>query len=134
MRCPNGTFESGAGAIWPIAVQYNSTKASVGAVTYKESSGTTYDAVFDDGKGFSITIRSGSTAFIRVVGNGDVSGSVITKNEEITYTQVWVGTPMQFGDEVKQNMSNVFIQAPDGTLYTLAVDNSGAISTKTFTQ
>ena len=134
VRCTAGTFESGGGSIWPIAVQYNSSKASIGAVTYKVTSGTSYDAVFDaDGKGFKITIVSGSTAYIRIVGNGDPSGFVVSKNEEITYKQVWVGTPMQFGSEVKQDMANVFIQAPNGTLYTLAVDNSGNLSTKAFT-
>ena len=133
VRCPAGTFESGGGSIWPIAVQYNSAKTSVGAVTYKATSGTTYDATFDsDGKGFSLTIASASTAYIRIVGNGDPSGFVVSKNEEITYKQVWVGTPMQFGNEVKQNMANVFMQAPNGTLYTLAVDNNGNISAKAF--
>lgn len=133
VRCPAGTFESGGGSIWPIAVQYNSSKASIGAVTYKVTSGTTYDATFDsDGKGFALTIVSASTAYIRIVGNGDPSGFVVSKNEEITYKQVWVGTPMQFGSEVKQDMANVFMQAPNGSLYTLAVDNSGNISAKAF--
>lgn len=133
VRCPAGTFESGGGSIWPIAVQYNSAKTSVGAVTYKATSGTTYDATFDsDGKGFALTIVSASTAYIRIVGNGDPSGFVVSKNEEITYKQVWVGTPMQFGSEVKQDMANVFMQAPNGTLYTLAVDNNGNISAKAF--
>ena len=133
VRCPAGTFESGGGSIWPIAVQYNSSKASIGAVTYKVTSGTTYDATFDsDGKGFALTIVSASTAYIRIVGNGDPSGFVVSKNEEITYKQVWVGTPMQFGSEVKQDMANVFMQAPNGTLYTLAVDNNGNISAKAF--
>lgn len=133
VRCPAGTFKSGGGSIWPIAVQYNSAKTSVGAVTYKATSGTTYDATFDsDGKGFSLTIASASMAYIRIVGNGDPSGFVVSKNEEITYKQVWVGTPMQFGNEVKQDMANVFMQAPNGTLYTLAVDNNGNISAKAF--
>lgn len=135
VRCPDGTFESGGGSVWPIAVQYNAMKESTGAVTYKATSGTSYDAVFDsDGKGFSITINDLSVAFIRIVGNGDAAGAIITKNQEITYKQVWVGTPMQFGDEVKQNMANVFVQAPNGTLYTIAVDNSGNLSAKAFTQ
>lgn len=134
VRCTNGSFASGAGAIWPIAVQYNASKASIGAVTYAGSSGTSYDPTIDaDGKGFSITIASANTAYIRIVGNGDPSGFVVSKNEEITYKQVWVGTPMQFGNEVKQNMANVFMQAPNGTLYTLAVDNNGNLSTKAFT-
>lgn len=129
----SGAARPGGGSIWPIAVQYNSAKTSVGAVTYKGTSGTTYDATFDsDGKGFSLTIASASTAYIRIVGNGDPSGFVVSKNEEITYKQVWVGTPMQFGSEVKQDMANVFMQAPNGTLYTLAVDNSGNISAKAF--
>lgn len=133
VRCTDGTFASGAGAIWPIAVQYNASKASVGAVTYAGSSGTSYDPTIDaDGKGFSITIASASTAYIRIVGNGDPSGFVVSKNEEITYKQVWVGTPMQFGSEVKQDMANVFMRAPNGTLYTLAVDNNGNISAKAF--
>lgn len=135
VRCTNGTFLSGGGANWPIAVQYNASKASVGAVTYKATSGTSYDATFDsDYKGFKITIASGSTAYIRIVGNGGTDGFIVTKNQEITYKQVWVGTPMQFGDEVKQNMANVFVQAPDGALYTIAVDNSGNLSAKAFTQ
>lgn len=135
VRCPDGTFESGGGSIWPIAVQYNGMKTSTGAVTYKATSGTSYDAVFDsDGKGFSITINDLSVAFIRIVGNGDAAGAIITKNQEIAYKQVWVGTPMQFGDEVKQNMANVFVQAPNDTLYTIAVDNSGNLSAKAFTQ
>ena len=134
VRCTDGTFESGGGSIWPIAVQYNSSKASIGAVTYKVTSGTTYDAVFDaDGKGFKITIVSASTAYIRIVGNGDPSGFVVSKNEEITYKQVWVGEPMHFKNDVKQNMANVYLQAPNGSLYTLAVDNSGNLSVKAFT-
>lgn len=134
VRCTAGTFESGGGSIWPIAVQYNSSKASIGAVTYKVTSGTTYDAVFDaDGKGFKITIVSASTAYIRIVGNGDPSGFVVSKNEEITYKQVWVGEPMHFGNDIKQNMANVYLQAPNGSLYTLAVDNSGNLSVKAFT-
>lgn len=134
VRCTAGTFESGGGSIWPIAVQYNSSKASIGAVTYKVTSGTSYDAVFDaDGKGFKITIASGSTAYIRIVGNGDPSGFVVSKNEEITYKQVWVGEPMHFTGDVKQNMANVYLQAPNGSLYTLVVDNSGNLSVKAFT-
>lgn len=134
VRCTAGTFESGGGSIWPIAVQYNSNKASIGAVTYKVTSGTSYDAVFDaDGKGFKITIASGSTAYIRIVGNGDPRGFVVSKNEEITYKQVWVGEPMHFTGDVKQNMANVYLQAPNGSLYTLVVDNSGNLSVKAFT-
>lgn len=68
-------------------------------------------------------------------GRPNTSGPVIvTVNEEIVNKQVWVGTPMQFGNEIKQNMANVFVQAPDGTLYTIAVDNSGNLSAKAFTQ
>lgn len=59
---------------------------------------------------------------------------IVTVNEEIVNKQVWVGTPMQFGNEIKQNMANVFVQAPNGTLYTIAVDNSGNLSAKAFTQ
>lgn len=133
VRCTAGTFESGGGSIWPIAVQYNSNKASIGAVTYKVTSGTSYDAVFDaDGKGFKITIVSASTAYIRIVGNGDPSGFVVSKNEEITYKQVWVGEPMHFKNDIKQNMANVYLQAPNGSLYTLAVDNGGNLSVKAF--
>lgn len=134
VRCTDGTFASGAGTIWPIAVQYNASKASVGAVTYAGSSGTSYDPTIDaDGKGFKITIVSASTAYIRIVGNGDPSGFVVSKNEEIAYKQVWVGEPMHFGNDIKQNMANVYLQAPNGSLYTLAVDNSGNLSVKAFT-
>lgn len=134
VRCTDGTFASGAGTIWPIAVQYNASKASTGAVTYAGSSGTSYDPTIDaDGKGFSITIASANTAYIRIVGNGDPSGFVVSKNEEITYKQVWVGEPMHFKNDVKQNMANVYLQAPNGSLYTLAVDNSGNLSVKAFT-
>ena len=133
VRCTNGTFESGAGSIWPIAVQYNASKASTGAVTYKATSGTSYDATFDsDGKGFKITITNNAVAYIRIVGNGGTDGFIVTKNEEIAYKQVWVGAPMQFGSEVKQNAENLFISAPNGTLYTLSVDNSGNLSAKVF--
>lgn len=134
VRCTAGTFESGGGSIWPIAVQYNSSKTSTGAVTYKTTSGTTYDAVFDsDGKGFKITIASASTAYIRIVGNGDPSGFVVSKNEEIAYKTVWIGDPMHFGDEVKQSMKNVYITAPNGNTYTLSVDNNGNLSVIPFT-
>lgn len=135
VRCVDGSFASGGGAIWPIAAQYNSAKASIGAVTYKETSGTSYAAQFDaDSKGFKLTISSGSTAYIRVVGNGAASGFIVTVNEEIAYKQVWVGTPMQFGDEVKQNMANIFVKSPNGTLYTVSVDDNGALSATKFTQ
>lgn len=68
-------------------------------------------------------------------GRPNTSGPVIvTVNEEIVNKQVWVGTPMQFGNEIKQNMANVFVQAPNGALYTVAVDNSGNLSAKAFTQ
>lgn len=135
VRCTDGSFASGAGAVWPIAVQYNSAKASIGAVTYKETTGTSYDAQFDDDyKGFKITIHAVNAMYIRVVGNGDPSGFIVTVNEEIAYKQVWVGTPMQFGDEVKQNMSNVFIKSPNGTLYTVSVDDNGTLSATLFSQ
>lgn len=58
---------------------------------------------------------------------------MVSKNEEITYKQVWVGEPMHFTGDVKQNMENVYLQAPNGSLYTLAVDNSGNLSVKAFT-
>lgn len=68
-------------------------------------------------------------------GRPNTSGPVIvTVNEEIVNKQVWVGTPMQFGNEIKQNMANVIVQAPNGALYTIAVDNSGNLSAKAFTQ
>lgn len=76
-----------------------------------------------------------SVAYLYFSGRPNTSGPVIvTVNEEIVYKQVWVGTPMQFGNEIKQNMANVFVQAPNGTLYTIAVDNSGNLSAKAFTQ
>lgn len=135
VRCTDGSFASGGGAIWPIAVQYNSAKVSTGAVTYKETAGTSYDAQFDDDyKGFKITITNASTAYIRVVGNGNPSGFIVTVNEEIAYKPVWIGTPMQFGDEVKQNMANVFVKSPNGTLYTVSVDDNGTLSATLFSQ
>lgn len=77
----------------------------------------------------------GSIAYLYFSGRPNTSGPVIvTVNEEIVNKQVWVGTPMQFGNEVKQNMANVFMQAPNGTLYTITVDNSGNLSAKAFTQ
>lgn len=134
VRCAAGTFESGGGSIWPIAVQYNANKTSIGAVTYKATSGTSYDAVFDsDGKGFKITIASATTAYIRIVGNGDPDGFVVSKNEEITYKTVWIGDPMHFTDDVKQSMGNVYMTAPNGTTYTLIVDNNGNLSVVPFT-
>lgn len=115
VRCTNGTFESGGGANWPIAVQYNSSKKSVGAVTYKGTSGTSYDATFDsDYKGFKLTIASGSTAYIRIVGNGGTDGFIVTKNEEITYKPVWVGSPMKLNDSVKVDYAQL-LNAPSGS-------------------
>ena len=94
---------------------------------------TTIDGVkWWEGRSPSLIGENPSTAIIKKTGNA--AGAIITKNQEITYKQVWVGTPMQFGDEVKQNMANVFVQAPNGTLYTIAVDNSGNLSAKAFTQ
>lgn len=76
-----------------------------------------------------------SVAHLYFSGRPNTSGPVIvTVNEEIVNKQVWVGTPMQFGNEIKQNMANVFVQAPNGALYTIAVDNSGNLSAKAFTQ
>lgn len=76
-----------------------------------------------------------SVAYLYFSGRPNTSGPVIvTVNEEIVNKQVWVGTPMQFGNEIKQNMANVFVQAPNGALYTIAVDNSGNLSAKAFTQ
>lgn len=70
-----------------------------------------------------------ATAYVYFTGRPATNDEVIiTVNEEITYKQVWIGTPMQFGSEVKQNGANVFLQAPNGTLYTLAVDNNGNLS------
>lgn len=69
------------------------------------------------------------------VGNGrpNQTGSfIITVNEPIADKQVWVGTPMRFGNEVKQNMENVFIQSPNGTLFTLTVSDNGTLSTVPF--
>lgn len=115
VRCTNGTFESGGGANWPIAVQYNSSKKSVGAVTYKATSGTSYDAMFDsDYKGFKLTIASGSTAYIRIVGNGGTDGFIVTKNEEITYKPVWVGSPMKLNDSVKVDYAQL-LNVPSGS-------------------
>lgn len=57
---------------------------------------------------------------------------IVTINEEIAYRQKWIGTPMQFGNEVKQDMANVFLKAPNGDLYTLKVDNSGNLSVTAF--
>lgn len=73
------------------------------------------------------------TAYIAIGGRPNQTGSfIVTVNEEIVDRQVWVGEPMQFGTEVKQNMDNVFIQSPNGTLYTITVDNSGNLSTTAF--
>lgn len=118
-----------------IAVQYNSSKASIGAVTYKGTSGTSYDATIDsDGKGFKLTIASASAAYIRIVGNGDPSGFIVTKNEEIVYKTIWIGDPLHFSDDVKQSMKNVYITAPNGTAYTLSVDNAGNLSVVPFAE
>lgn len=74
-----------------------------------------------------------NTAYIAINGRPNQTGSfIVTVNEEIVDKQVWVGEPMQFGTEVKQNMANVFIQSPNGTLYTITVDDSGNLSTTAF--
>lgn len=115
----NGTnFVSSAATIWNATIDEN-------ALT------TTFTIPAKDGANRPLD----SVAYLYFSGRPNTSGPVIvTVNEEIVNKQVWVGTPMQFGNEIKQNMANVFVQAPNGTLYTIAVDNSGNLSAKAFTQ
>ena len=115
----NGTnFVSSAATIWNATIDEN-------ALT------TTFTIPAKDGANRPLD----SVAYLYFSGRPNTSGPVIvTVNEEIVNKQVWVGTPMQFGNEIKQNMANVFVQAPNGALYTIAVDNSGNLSAKAFTQ
>lgn len=115
----NGTnFVNSAATIWNATIDENALTTSF-TIPAKDSANRPLDSV----------------AYLYFSGKPNTSGPVIvTVNEEIVYKQVWVGTPMQFGNEIKQNMANVFVQAPNGTLYTIAVDNSGNLSAKAFTQ
>ena len=115
----NGTnFVSSAATIWNATIDEN-------ALT------TTFTIPAKDGANRPLD----SVAYLYFSGRPNTSGPVIvTVNEEIVNKQVWVGTPMQFGNEIKQNMANVFVQAPNGALYTIAVDNSGNLSATAFTQ
>ena len=115
----NGTnFVKAATDVWNATIDENALTTSF-TIPAKDSANRPLDSV----------------AYLYFSGKPNTSGPVIvTVNEEIVYKQVWVGTPMQFGNEIKQNMANVFVQAPNGTLYTIAVDNSGNLSAKAFTQ
>lgn len=113
-------------------------------INFVKSAADVWNATIDENAlttTFTIPAKDGanrpldSVAYLYFSGRPNTSGPVIvTVNEEIVNKQVWVGTPMQFGNEIKQNMANVFVQAPKGTLYTIAVDNSGNLSAKAFTQ
>lgn len=113
-------------------------------INFVKSAADVWNATIDENAlttTFTIPAKDGanrpldSVAYLYFSGRPNTSGPVIvTVNEEIVNKQVWVGTPMQFGNEIKQNMANVFVQAPNGTLYTIAVDNSGNLSAKAFTQ
>ena len=115
----NGTnFVKAATDVWNATIDENALTTSF-TIPAKDSANRPLDSV----------------AYLYFSGKPNTSGPVIvTVNEEIVYKQVWVGTPMQFGNEIKQNMANVFVQAPNGALYTIAVDNSGNLSAKAFTQ
>ena len=115
----NGTnFVNSAATIWNATIDENALTTTF-TIPAKDSANRPLDSV----------------AYLYFSGKPNTSGPVIvTVNEEIVNKQVWVGTPMQFGNEIKQNMANVFVQAPNGTLYTIAVDNSGNLSAKAFTQ
>lgn len=115
----NGTnFVKAATDVWNATIDENALTTSF-TIPAKDSANRPLDSV----------------AYLYFSGKPNTSGPVIvTVTEEIVYKQVWVGTPMQFGNEIKQNMANVFVQAPNGTLYTIAVDNSGNLSAKAFTQ
>lgn len=115
----NGTnFVKAATDVWNATIDENALTTSF-TIPAKDSANRPLDSV----------------AYLYFSGKPNTSGPVIvTVNEEIVNKQVWVGTPMQFGNEIKQNMANVFVQAPNGALYTIAVDNSGNLSAKAFTQ
>lgn len=115
----NGTnFVNSAATIWNATIDENALTTSF-TIPEKDSANRSLADV----------------EYLYFSGRPNTSGPVIvTVNEEIVNKQVWVGTPMQFGNEIKQNMANVFVQAPNGALYTIAVDNSGNLSAKAFTQ
>lgn len=125
----------------------NSSKNFIGGtngINFVKSAADVWHATIDENAKtvtFTIPAKDGanrpldSVAYLYFSGRPNTSGPVIvTVNEEIVNKQVWVDTPMQFGNEIKQNMANVFMQAPNGTLYTIAVDNGGNLSAKAFTQ
>ncbi|MCD8356311.1 MAG: hypothetical protein LUE11_07050 [Clostridia bacterium] len=87
VRCPNGTYASGTGKNHPCIARYGTDKALVGNVYYAETASTDANMTMDaDNLGFSLTITTSNTAYIRAAGNGSTEGYVITVNEEISYT------------------------------------------------
>lgn len=95
----NGTnFVKSAADVWNAAIDQN-------ALT------TTFTIPAKDSAGRSLN----SVAYLYFSGRPNTSGPVIvTVNEEIVNKQVWVGTPMKLGDEVKVDYSQL-LNVPSGS-------------------
>ena len=95
----NGTnFVKSAADVWKATIDQN-------ALT------TTFTIPAKDSAGRSLN----SVAYLYFSGKPNTSGTVIvTVNEEIVNKQVWVGTPMKLGDEVKVDYSQL-LNVPSGS-------------------
>lgn len=95
----NGTnFVKSAADVWNATIDKN-------ALT------TTFTIPAKDSAGRSLN----SVAYLYFSGRPNTSGPVIvTVNEEIVNKQVWVGTPMKLGDEVKVDYSQL-LNVPSGS-------------------
>lgn len=123
-------LDRSAGNVWarPVLVRYNSSKSKIGDVVYEAGGVISIDS---DHLGFSYSVPSG-ISYIRVSGRDTARNTVCTANEEIKNKTVWQGEPMRLKPEIKVTGENLVIKAPNGTNYTLAVDNSGNLSTSTY--
>ena len=118
-------LDTSAGNVWarPVLVRYDSSKNMLGNPIYEATGVLTIDA---DHLGFSYTVASG--VYSRVSGRDTAANTILTVNEEIKSERVWQGEPMQLVPYVKVSGENVVITAPNGTNYTLSVDDSGNLS------
>jgi hypothetical protein len=53
----------------------------------------------------------------------------MTVNEEIEYAKVWRGKPKTLDPSIKVNSENISLESPNGTLFKIAVNDDGTLST-----
>ena len=73
---------------------------------------------------------SSGAAYFKVTAKGSGANLVVTVDEEQTYTTTWEGTPGRLDETVYAQ--NVLLTAPNGTVYKLAVDNDGTLSSAVY--